>query len=103
MAKRDLLAAVVAVEPGCRGRDLCLRVAVEGRSRKAAHGWSLGLRKDSGWQAKACREANHLCGPAGYTGSIVCRLGLHSRVQRLRCTGAGLEAHRINVEQVEPA
>jgi len=30
MQRRDLLAAVVAVEPGCRGRDLGWVLAVEG-------------------------------------------------------------------------
>ena len=31
MSQRDLLAAVVAVEPGCRGRDLAWVFAVEDR------------------------------------------------------------------------
>ncbi len=30
---RDLLAAVVAVEPGCRGRNLGGKLAVKGRSQ----------------------------------------------------------------------
>jgi hypothetical protein len=33
MNLRDLLAAVIAVEPGCRGRDLSPRLAVEGRAK----------------------------------------------------------------------
>ena len=48
MLKRDLLAAVVAVEPACRGRDLGGKLAVEGQGERAARGWPDGLPEDSG-------------------------------------------------------